>query len=80
MPLAMEHMHGKQEKRENMTCFYRCQDDQNAYRNSRKSRRKHPHTEIFFVTGEDKAELEQLGIDLKRCIFKPYMIEDVKNV
>lgn len=40
---------------------------------------KHPHTEIFFVTGEGKAELEQLGIDLKRCIFKPYMIEDVKK-
>ena len=40
---------------------------------------KHSHTEIFFVTGEDKAELEQLGIDLKRCIFKPYMIEDVKK-
>ena len=40
---------------------------------------KHSHTEIFFVTGEDKAELEQLGIDLKRCIFKPYMIGDVKK-
>lgn len=40
---------------------------------------KHPHTEIFFVTGEGKAELEQLGIDLKRCIFKLYMIEDVKK-
>ena len=40
---------------------------------------KHPHTEIFFVTGEDKAELEQLGIDPRTCIFKPYMIEDVKK-
>ena len=26
---------------------------------------KYPYTEIFFVTGEDKAELEQLGIDPK---------------
>ena len=40
---------------------------------------KHPHTEIFFVTGEDKAELEQLGIDPKRCIFKLYVIEDMKK-
>ena len=40
---------------------------------------KHPHTEIFFVTGEDKVELEQLGIDPKRCIFKPYVIEDMKK-
>ena len=46
---------------------------------ARKVAEKHPHTEIFFVTGENKTELEQLGIDPKRCILKPYMTEDVKK-
>ena len=30
-----------------------------------------PETEIFFVTGEDGKSLEQKGIPLERCIFKP---------
>ena len=30
-----------------------------------------PETEIFFVTGENGKSLEQMGIPLERCIFKP---------
>ena len=44
-----------------------------------KIRSVYPHAEVFYVTGEEKFELEKLGIDIKRCIFKPYIVADIRR-
>lgn len=44
-----------------------------------KIRSVYPHAEVFYVTGEEKFELEKSGIDIKRCIFKPYIVADIRR-
>lgn len=44
-----------------------------------KIRSVYPHAEVFYVTGEEKFELEKLGIDIKRYIFKPYIVADIRR-